>query len=75
MQDIKFGAIFKSDTFEIEATDFLLEPLARFICVGTAPVGGPGRARVSHTGAGHASLGGGNGMIDVTASCFFRTFY
>lgn len=30
-------------------------------------MGGPGRARVSHTGAGHASLGGGNGMMGVTS--------
>ena len=60
LQDIKYDALFKADTFNIKATDFYLEPLATFLCVGTGITAKPGDASVDGAGGGHASQGGGS---------------
>jgi hypothetical protein len=65
MQDIKYSAEFRADTFEIEATNFYIEPLAKFLCTDTASdvTGSPTEM---YSGAGHASQGGGHsGQYDV----------
>lgn len=61
-QDIKYSAEFRADTFEIEATNFYIEPLARFLCTDTASdvTGSPTEM---YSGAGHASQGGGHSGI------------
>jgi len=64
-QDIKYSAEFRADTFEIEATNFYIEPLAKFLCTDTASdvTGSPTEM---YSGAGHASQGGGHsGKYDV----------
>ena len=60
LQDIKYNALFKADTFNIKATDFYLEPLATLLCVGTGLTSKPGDASVNGAGGGHASQGGGS---------------
>ena len=58
-QDVKFNAIFKADRFNVKATDFYLEPLATFLCVGTGREEKAGDAPVDGAGGGYASQGGG----------------
>ena len=60
LQDIKYDALFKADTFNIKATDFYLEPLATLLCVGTGLDSKPGDGTVDGAGGGHASQGGGS---------------
>lgn len=57
---MKYEAIFKADTFEVEASYLYLEPKAGFVCVGTAVIGGQGHSSDLHSGGGHASRGGGS---------------
>lgn len=48
---------------EVLATDFYLEPLAQYICVGTSRTSQPGDSPTVGAGGGHASMGGG-GMFN-----------
>ena len=61
-QDIKFNSQFTGEFFEIEATDFFLEPDARLECIGrgtTEKTPGAGLdSAQGGSGAGHATEGG-----------------
>ena len=63
-QDIKYDSRFKADSFQVLATDFFLEPLAQFVCIGTSRESQTGDSPNIGAGAGHASMGGG-------CKCFF----
>ena len=62
LQDIKFSSNFKAEFFEIEATDFYLEPNAVLDCAGRGflnKTAGSGRDSASGgSGAGHGTPGG-----------------
>ena len=58
MQDFKYSAVLKADTFDMKATDLYLEPLAKLLFVGTG-VSTAGDASVEGAGGGYASPGGG----------------
>lgn len=59
LQDIKYDARFRADSMEVLATDFYLEPLAQFVCVGTSRNSQTGDSQTNEAGGGHASRGGG----------------
>ena len=67
MQDIKFSSYFKAEFFEIEATDFYLEPDARLDCAGRgfqSKTTGSGQDSASGgSGAGHGTPGGDGGSV------------
>lgn len=67
MQDIKFNSYFKAEFFEIEATDFYLEPNARLDSSGRGfenKTAGSGRDSSSGgSGAGHGTPGGDGASV------------
>ena len=67
MQDIKFNSYFKAEFFEIEATDFYLEPDARLDCSGRGfvnkTVGSGQDSLLGGSGAGHGTPGGDGGQV------------
>lgn len=62
MQDIKFNCRFTGEYFEIDATDFYLEPDANLICKGRGhksnTTGSGIDSSTGGSGAGHATRGG-----------------
>ena len=70
-QDLKFNSRFVAEYFEIEATDFYLEPDATLNCVGRgsttkglgsgvdSPSGGSGAGQATVGGSGKTAAGGG----------------
>ena len=67
MQDIKFNSYFKAEFFEIEATDFYLEPDARLDCSGRGflnkTTGSGQDSLLGGSGAGHGTPGGDGGQV------------
>ena len=58
----------------MKATDFYLEPLATFLCIGTGLTATAGDAPVDGAGGGYASKGGG-GKLSENLSFGFPTRY
>ena len=56
---MKYESEFWADVFQVQASNFYMEPLSKVICSGTSRYPNLGDATVDGTGAGHASRGGG----------------
>ena len=66
-QDVKFACDFKAEFFEIEATDFYLEPDAKLDCSGRGfenQTAGSGKSSsLGGSGAGHGTPGGDGAAV------------
>lgn len=68
LQDIKFNSYFTAEFFEIEATDFYLEPDAKLDCAGrgfkSKTAGSGVDSSSGGSGAGHGTPGGDGGVVN-----------